>query len=384
MLQLTSGSTHGEVPTAVPMLAAAAAGHSDVVAVLLAAGCPADASIGGPESPLLLAAQGGHDSAVALLLAARSSQFSKPAGAISGSGAGGGPSKGDGGREEVVHALMLAAQAGAAGVVEQLLAAGAQTRDTWGDDGITALHAAACAPEGDAMLATQVALLRRSSSSRLQAQLGGSRATPLHIAAQRGAWSQVLADKADLNAHLADGTTPLMLACAAGHGAWVGRLLQGTTALARTPSGGTPSRRTSLTSRRTGSGSLHGGGPLATIPSGGTLGSAPSGGSLASQGSTGSGRQVEVDAADQRGHTALHHAAHAGCEAAVKALLEHGADSAAVAVDGATAMDLAQAEGHGSLVRLLRGRHRSVAEHVRGVAAKIRSPQVQDLLSWPA
>jgi uncharacterized protein len=57
--------------------------------------------------------------------------------------------------------------------------------------------------------------------------------------------------------------------------------------------------------------------------------------------------------ADDRGWTLLHHQALAGSTATVKALLEHGADPAAVTSEGHTPLDLAQALNWEKVVELL-------------------------------
>ena len=386
LLQLARDPKGGEVPTAAAMLAAAAAGHDAVVAVLLVAGVSAHPAPASQQSPLLLAAQAGHEAVVALLLAAAppppGKQLSKQAspprsrlGVVQAAGEGGG--------EEAAHALILASQAGAAGVVEQLLVAGVSARATWGQQNATALHAAACSTE-QAAVATQLALVRQRA--RLEARLSVSRATPLHVAAQRGTWPKLLAEHANLNARLADNTTPLMLAAAAGHGSWVARLLQqpeaSSTPTARTRSGRSTSARGSsgLLGPSSGSSTPSAGSAASAISTFGTSTVATS--SAASSDSTSAasaadsvsapGSRAEVDAVDSRGHTALHLAAHSGCAAAVKALLEHGADLGIVAGDGATALDLALAAGHSGVARSLRGRHRSVVEHVQELAAKIK------------
>lgn len=378
LLQLTRDPKGGEVPTAAAMLAAAAAGHDAVVAVLLAAGASAHPAPASQQSPLLLAAQGGREAVVALLLAAaalqpgkqRSKQASPPRsrlGVVQGAGKGGG--------EEAVHALILASQAGAAGVVEQLLAAGVSARAKWGEQSVTALHAAACSTER-AAVATQLALVRQRA--RLEAHLAGSRATPLHVAAQQGTWSELLAEHANLNARLADNTTPLMLAAAGGHGSWVARLLQ------QPEAGSSPAGRARSSIARRSTSARGGSSPLGPAPSGGSLASEGSAASAAlttaasaataattADSVSGLGSRADVDAVDSRGHTALHHAAHSGCAAAVKALLESGADVGVAAGDGSTALDLAVAAGHNGVARSLRGRHRSVVEHMQGLAAKI-------------
>jgi ankyrin repeat protein len=62
-----------------------------------------------------------------------------------------------------------------------------------------------------------------------------------------------------------------------------------------------------------------------------------------------------VNAKAAGGHTALHEAAFRGNLELAQLLLAHGADAAARNDDGHTPLDLAQAQGHATLARRLRG-----------------------------
>jgi len=65
---------------------------------------------------------------------------------------------------------------------------------------------------------------------------------------------------------------------------------------------------------------------------------------------------AEVDAAQNGGYTALHSAAHNGDRETMGLLLDAGADPGCRADDGRTPVDMADADGHAELVEILRSR----------------------------
>ncbi|KAH0538908.1 hypothetical protein FGG08_004499 [Glutinoglossum americanum] len=338
-----------------PLVAAAGAGHEGVVQLLLSNGADVDGGGYASDTPLVAAARAGHEGVVQQLLGNGASVGRvRRGGETPLVAAAGADHKGviqlllnngadvDGNVDVDDTPLVAAARAGHEGVVQLLLSNGASTNHVgWGGE----------SPLGAAAGADHKGVIQLLLNNR--ADVDGNvyvRDTPLAAAARAGHKEVVqllLSNGADVDGEGYVGDTPLVTAAGAGHEGVVQQLLGNGASVGRVRRGGeTPL----VAAARAG----HEGVVRLLLSSGAIVGW------------VGRGGETPLDAASRAGHEGvvlllqntaregriLIEAAGAGCEAAVRFLLENGAD-ANLMIQGNTPLSTAAIRGYSSIVSLL-------------------------------